>query len=131
MLFRTFKNQKQRSKSGGSAFIEIQFCTMPVESAIEELVEVDNIENWKNDSLYVYIDDDSIFYDEYSHIFDCGTYNNLKTGRVDLHGINYYAPTFTDSIIKKINNEKPTDYEILIEWLNKSKSYNGFYILGL
>lgn len=86
---------------------------------------------WQNDSLYIYIDDDNAFYQEYSRIFDCGTYNNLKTGTVDLCGINYYAPSLTDSIIDRLFKEKPADYEVLMEWLIKSKMYNGFYILGI
>lgn len=31
----------------------------------------------------------------------------------------------------KLQKEKPADYEALIEWLTKSKEYNGFYILGI
>lgn len=131
MLFHTFKSQEERRQYGGSAFIEIQFCNMPVQAAIKELVAVNSIQDWKNDSLYVYIEDDSLFFREYSGIFDCGTYNNMKTGIVDLYGINYYAPSLTDSIIERLNEEKPTDYEILAEWLRKSKEYNGFYILGI
>lgn len=34
-------------------------------------------------------------------------------------------------IIEKINSEKPVGYEILAEWLNIAKNYNGFYILGI
>ncbi len=131
MLFHTFKSQEERRNYGGSAFIEIQFCNMPFQATTKELVAVESIQNWKNDSLYVYIDDDSAFFQEYSRIFDCGTYCNLQTGVVDLYGINYYASSLTDSIIERLHKEKPTDYEILIEWLIKSKSYNGFYILGI
>lgn len=65
------------------------------------------------------------------NIFDCGTYNNLKQGKVDIYGINYYAPFLTDAIIEKISKDKPKDYEVLTEWLHKSKMYNGFYILGI
>lgn len=72
-----------------------------------------------------------MFFQEYSGIFDCGTYNNMKTGIVDLYGINYYAPSLTDSMIERLKKEKPTDYEVLVEWLGKSKAYNGFYILGI
>ena len=131
MLFHTFDSQKERSKYGGSGFIEIQYCNMPPQSAIKELVSVANIKHWKIDSLYVHIDDDNIFYQAYSRIFDCGTYNNLKTGIVDPYGINYYAPTLIESIIEKLNTAKPEDYEILVAWLAKAKSCNGFYILGV
>lgn len=89
-----------------------------------------SIKNWQNDSLYVSFDDLEQFYIEYSHIFNCGVYGNLKTGTVDIFGINYYAPDLIDSI-KSMLKHKPTDYEILIQWLNKAKECNGFYILGI
>lgn len=55
--------------------------------------------------------------------YRCGTYNNLNSGTVDIYGINYYAPPL---IIEKINKHKTT-----VEWLNESKKYNVFYILGI
>lgn len=131
MLFHIFSSQKERRRFGGSAFIEIQFCKLPLGTEIEKLVAVSSITHWQNESLYIYINDENVFYQEYSHIFDCGTYNNLKSGTVDIYGINYYSPSFIDSIIGKILEDKPTDYEVLIEWLTKSKAYNGFYILGI
>jgi len=130
VLFHTFDTQEERRNYGGSAFIEIQFCNMPPQTATKELVAVRSIRNWKNDSLYVHIDDDNTFYQEYGRIFDRGTYNNLKTGPVDIYGINYYAPFLIASIIERLDHEKPVDYEVLIEWLIKAKSHNGFYILG-
>ena len=131
MLFHTFNSQQERRVYGGSAFIEIQFCKCPIGTAVKELVAVDSINNWQNDSLYVYIDDDNTFYREYSSIFDCGIYNNLKSGTVDLYGINYYPPSLTDILIEKIHKDTPIDHQVMIEWLNKAKKYNGFYILGL
>ncbi|MBR2329565.1 MAG: hypothetical protein IKA58_06765 [Clostridia bacterium] len=129
MLFYTFNSQDERRRYGGSAFIEMQFCTLPAGTTIEELVAVDSIKHWLNDSLY--IDDENAFYEAYSHIFDCGVYNNLKRGVVDIYGINYYSPAATDSIIEKVLKDKPQDYEPLLEWLRKAKEYNGFYVLGL
>ena len=129
MLFHTFRSQEERRAYGGSAFMEIQFCKLSERATIKELVTVDNIENWKNDSLY--ISDENIFYLEYSQIFDCGTYNNLQTGIVDIYGINYYAPSVTAQIVEKLHAQKPMDYEVLLDWLNQYKSYNGFYILGI
>lgn len=129
-MFHTFDTQEERRNYGGSAFIEIQFCNMPTQTTIKDLVAVENIQHWEKESLYVYIDDDNVFYQEYSRIFDCGTYNNLKTGPIDMYGINYYAPSLIESIIERLDEEKPVDYEVLIEWLIKSKAYNGFYILG-
>ena len=130
MLFHTFNTQEERRNYGGSAFIEIQFCNMPAQSTTKELVSVEYVQNWKNDSLYVYIDDDNSFCQEYSRIFDCCTYNNLKTGPVDIYGINYCAPSLIESIVERLQQERPLDWEVLHEWLMKSKAYNGFYILG-
>ncbi len=129
MLFHTFHSQEERRAYGGSAFLELQFCRLSANATIQELVAVDSIQNWKNDSLY--ISDENIFYDEYSQIFDCGTYNNLQTGTVDIYGINYYAPSVTAQIIEKLHAQKPMDYEVLLHWLSQSKPYNGFYILGI
>ena len=127
MLFHIFNSQQERREYGGSCFIEFQFCRLPMETPIKELVNSDV--HWQNDSLYV--DDENRFYTEYSKIFDCGIYNNLSSGTVDIYGLNYYSPNVTESIIEKLNDTKPLDYEVLLDWLNKSKEYNGFYILGI
>ena len=129
MLFHTFFSQSERRDFGGSAFIEIQFCKLPVRSSIKSIVDVSSIKNWKNDSLYV--SDENAFYQDYGQIFDCGTYNNLETGPVDLYGINYYPASITDTIIERIRESKPADYTVLIDWLERTKDYNGFYILGV
>ncbi len=131
MLFRTFKNQEERRSCGGSGFIEIQFCGLPERASVKELVSADNIRSWKDDSLYVHGDDNEAFFREYSRIFDCGIYNNLQTGTMDLCGINYHAPNLIDSITEKLWEEKPQDYEVLAAWLVRAKEYKGFYILGL
>ena len=131
MLFHTFSSQEERRKYGGSAFIEIQYCKLPIRTREKMLVAVRSISHWKNDSLYIHVDNIDVFYKEYSSSFDCCIYNNLKTGIIDIFGINYYAPTIIDSLIEKLNKNKPTDYEYLIEWINKAKNYNGFYILGI
>ena len=127
VLFHIFNSQQERREYAGSAFIELQLCALPEGTPIEEIV--DNVTHWKDNSLY--IDDENEFYREYGRIFDCGIYNNLSRGTVDVYGINYYSSDMTDSIIIKINQEKPAEYEILLSWLEKTKEYNGFYILGL
>lgn len=131
MLFHIFSSQEERRKYGGSAFIEIQFCKLPIGAGVKELVAVSSINHWQNDSLYVYIDNTEVFLEEYGHIFTRGIYNNLESGNVDIYGINYYTPALTDSIIEKIRMEKPVDHKIVIEWLKRAKAYNGFYILGI
>ena len=129
MLFHVFDSQEKRKEYGGSALIEIQFCRLPAGASLKDIVAIDAIHHWQNDSLYA--DDDDTFYREYSRIFDCGTYNNLKSGVVDICGINYYAPESIDPIIGKICEEKPLEYEVLANWLYDAKEYNGFYILGI
>ena len=131
MIFHTFSTQDERRNFGGSAFMEIQFCKLPAGTKIKKLVSVHSINHWQNDSLYLHMDDMEKFYQEYSAIFDCGIYNNLESGVVDLYGINYYGLLLINACIEKLCNEKPTDYESLVEWLNKAKQYNGFYILGI
>ena len=129
MLFHVFSSQEERRTFGGSAFIEVQYCKMPYKTKTKKIVAVNSIKNWQNDSLY--INDEATFYQEYSNIFTCGIYNNLKSGIVDIFGINYYEPSLVDSIITKLHKNKPIDYMILVEWLTKAKEYNGFYILGI
>lgn len=128
-LFKSFKTQDERREYAGSALIEIQFCKLPEDILIEEIVSVDVIEHWKNDSLYVV--DQNVFYQQYRDVLAEGTYNNLKTGPVDIYGINYYAPLKIDDIISRIRRMQPEDYNILADWLCKAKSCNGFYILGI
>ena len=129
MVFHMFASQEERRSFGGSAFIEIQFCKIPHGAKVKKIVAVNSINHWQNDSLY--IDDEDTFYQEYGNIFNCGIYNNLKSGTVDIFGINYYAPCLIDSMIAKLQKGKPSDYKTLVEWLKKAKEYNGFYILGI
>ena len=131
MKFYSFSTQEERRRFGGSCFIEIQFCRIKPTAKVKQIVAVSSIEHWQNDSLYVYDDDINSFYDEYSDIFDYGTYNNLCSGKMDVYGINYYPADLINVIIKKINTTKVSDCETIIAWLNKAKSYNGFYILGI
>ncbi|MBE6839315.1 MAG: hypothetical protein E7507_07255 [Ruminococcus sp.] len=126
MLFHTSDFYEEYKSS---CFIELQFCRMPKSSDIKEIVSVDNIENRLDDSLY--ITDENLFYREYSRIFDCGIYNNLNTGVVDIYGINYYPPSEMDTIINRITENNPEDYSALIKWLEKARNFNGFYILGI
>ena len=131
MRFYAFNSQTERRESGGSAFVEIQFCKLPSNSNIKTIVSESKINNWQDDSLYIYIDDMEEFYEEYADIFFGGTHQNLQTGAVDLYGINYYPPILLDRICECICTEKLTDYEVLLKWLDSAKEYNGFYILGI
>lgn len=120
MLFHVFRSQEERRAFGGSAFVEIQFCELPLGTSEKKLVALNSIDHWKNDSLYIYLDDIETFYQAYNPIFDC-----------DINGANYYAPSMIDLFIAKLNTDKPSDYKLLAHWLNKAKQHNGFYILGI
>lgn len=128
-MFYTFTSQEERRRVGGSCFIEFQFCKLPIDTKINKIVSVDSINNWLNDSLY--ISDENYFYEEYKNIFDYGIYSNLERGIVDIYGINYYSPKLIEVIINRILKRTPPDYKKLVEWLEKAKAYNGFYILGI
>ena len=129
MLFHSFNTQDERRTFGGSDFLELQFCEHKSGTSIKRIV--DKIENWRNDSLYVSGDDMDTFYGCYKDVFKNGTYNNLKSGEIDLCGINYYSPEQVEEMIKAIEENKPKDYIIVLEWLNKAKEFNGVYILGV
>lgn len=126
-LFHKFNSQEDRRNFGGSYFIELQFCRLPKGTENKKLFS--DIRHWQNDSLYIC--DDDLFYREYSGIFNCGIYHNLKTGIVDIYGLNYYPPELTDALIKRITEKSPEDGNTLLEWLSKAKNYNGFYVLGV
>ncbi len=131
MLFHSFNSPEERRAFGGSAFMEIQFCDMPLQAPLKRIVSLNHIRHWRNDSLYVHADDMEIFYQEYSRIFDSGVFSNLKTGTIDLFGLNYYSPALIESVIEKLDREEPRDYKELMAWLVKSRAHNGVYILGI
>ncbi len=128
-MFYHFDSQEERRMAGGSAFIEMQFCKKPYGTKIEEIVSVDNIDHWRDDSLY--IADESTFFIEYGRVFDGGVYHNLESGPVDVYGINYYAPSEVEEIIGRLLADDPEPDEMLLSWLEEAIEYNGFYILGL
>ena len=128
-LFHTFSSQEERREYGGSAFIEIQFCKLAADTPVREIIKSGCKNHWMNDSLYV--DEENRFFREYANILDCGIYENMESGKVDIFGINYYSPDVVESIMKRIDDAKPADHEVFHEWLDRSKQYNGFYILGI
>jgi len=131
IIFHRFSSKEERRAYGGSAFIELQFCNLPSGTRIKKIVSVRAITHWKDDSLYIHVDDIDLFYQNYSPVFNCGTYNNLRTGPVDLYGINYYAPEQIEFLLGRILDKKPSDYEVLVDWLTKARAFNGFYVLGV
>ena len=129
MLFHSFNTQDERRAFGGSDFLELQFCQHKSGTSIKRIVN--KLENWRNNSLYISGDDMDTFYSCYKDVFKNGTYNNLKSGDIDFFGINYYSSEKVDEMIKTIEEKKPKDYIIVLEWLNKAKEFNGIYILGV
>ena len=109
----------------------MQYCRWKPGTEIERIISVDAIENWKDDSLYIYGDDDNKFISHYGNIFTGGVYNNGKSGVVDIYGINYYSQELTELILEQVKGMKLFNDPILLGWLETAKKYNGFYILGL
>ena len=131
MLFHTFSSQDERRQFGGSDFIELQYCRIRQGAEIGEILSVQAIEHWKNDSLYIFGDDMDAFFAQYCKIFSKGIYNNRECGGVDLLGINYYSPEQTALMTEAIKRETPADSQRLLDWLDGGKQYNGFYVLGV
>lgn len=130
-MFHIFKTNEDRRQFGGSGFIEIQYCRLSSNTKLRKIVSVNNIQNWVDDSLYIFLDDIDSFINSYGSILNMGTYNNMRKGFVDVYGINYYTVEDVKNLIVRISQEKPIDYKILLEWLSKADQYNGIYILGI
>lgn len=130
-MFLSFDNQEARRAFGGSRFAELAYCKLKPGASIRKILSSRSIPNWQNDGLFIYLDDLECFYSEYAEIFGDGIYNNHKSGRMDLFGINYYPPIRLKEIIRKIEDRKPLDYAVVSEWLKKGVSFNGFYVLGI
>jgi len=131
LLFLTFNSQEERREFGGSDFIELQYCRLPPRTELKEIVSVDAVRHWENDSLYIYGDDMDMFYSTYGAIITGGIYSNMERGPIDPYGINFYAQEQTSQIIERIEAELPPDYQILLDWLKAGRRYIGFYILGV
>lgn len=131
LLFLTFNSQEERRKFGGSNFIELQYCRLPPRTKIKEIVSVNAIRNWENDSLYICGDNMDMFYSSYGTIITGGIYNNMERGPVDLFGINFYSQEQISQIIERIKAEIPPEYQIILKWLKEGREYVGIYILGI
>lgn len=129
-MFHRFASFEDSRKFGGSAFIEFQYCKLERGIEIGKIISIKTINHWQDDSLYVYVDDIDEFYRHYADIFNDGIYNNLKAGKIDFCGINYYPQQQLLNIIDTIEEQKPLYYAVLFEWLKQGINYNGFYVLG-
>ena len=128
-MFHSFKNQDERRKFGGSAFIELQYCTLRSGTTLKKIIK--SHKHWLDSSLYIYFDDIESFCLNYGEIFFGGTYQNLQSGGVDVYGINYYSPVLLKDIIMKIEEQKPLEYTVILEWLKNAENFNGFYLFGI
>ena len=45
-MFHSFKTQEERRACGGSAFIEIQFCDIPLKTPAKNLAAGGHIQHW-------------------------------------------------------------------------------------
>lgn len=130
-MFCSFKNMKENIILSGAPLIELQYCKLNKKSKTKKIVSANKINFLKDDSLYLSIDDTEKFDINYGDIIYGGTYSNLKSGKVDWFGVNYFSLQQLVDIIDKIEEYKPLDYEILLDWLKQGLNYNGFYILGV
>lgn len=126
-----FPSQEERIRFGGSDFIELQYCRLSCGASLREILSLDSIQHWKNDSLYVSGDDMDIFDQHYGHVFAGGTYHNQAIGPMDLLGINFYSREQAVCILNRIQLERPPDYQTFENWLRKGQHYIGFYVLGV
>jgi len=130
-VFHHFESKKARRAFGGSAFIEIQYCKLKPSASIRKIVSLSSLPFWENDGLYIYVGDIDCFLSNYAEIFENGVLSNFTAGSIDEFGTNYYPPSQLNEIMRKINERKPLDYEVLLEWLKQGIAYNGIYILGI
>lgn len=126
-MFLKFQSQEERRQYGGSCFIELQFCRSSATEALEDILK--RYAHWENDSLYVHGDEP--LYTVYSSIFGNGIHPNMTESFFDTCGVTYYKPRLIEGIIERALQLKPEGYELLVDWLNETKNYNGFYILGV
>jgi hypothetical protein len=122
---------KYSQKSKRSDYLEFQICEMNIDTAINDIISVANITHWKESSLYVSVDDLDNFINEYGKYFYGGIQGNATQAEIDLYGINYFSLDKTVKILTDISLNQPKDFQILIEFLERAKLKNGFYVLGI
>ena len=126
-MFLKFRSQEERRQYGGSCFFELQFCRSAADQSLEDILHQSSY--WEDDSLYVH--GDKPLYSVYGSIFGKGVHPDMTEGYLDSWGITYYKSDLIDVIIERAAQSKPEGYEVLIEWLDEARNYNGFYILGV
>ncbi len=79
-MFLKFNSNEERRAYGGSCFIEIQYCKLPLDTSARKIVSINAIGHWNLTSMYVYDDELANFYNEYKNILNNGLYNNMNEG---------------------------------------------------
>lgn len=120
---------EKNKKAGG--YGEFQYCNKNL--PIKELLDYENIENWKDDSLYIeYATHTSdLFWEYYLPLLKNAYIDENKIG-FDDYGDNYYTPKQTLDLYNSVkNNKNLPDREVLLKWLKVAiEQSNGFYFLG-
>lgn len=112
----------------GSAYFEFQYCKKDL--PLKKLVKPGGYGFWEKDSILVHIDDDTFFENYLKYLEPTNAPNG--TTEFCYYGINYYTKEQTLSIVKRIKEDKPKEFEIVVAWLEKAiTDYNGFYFLGI
>lgn len=124
-----FLDSQTRKRLGGSGYFEFQFCKK--HGSVRKLAQGKPYQAWLEDSLYVYMDYDTILFREYGQYLNEPTTPNGEHA-FDYWGINYYTKKQTETILAQIRQDAPFESERLIPWLEQAKDrYNGFYLLGI
>ena len=89
----------------------------------------------REECLYVSISNDAAFFKEYLKYLEPTRTPDGGT-KFDGCGINNYTKEQAETMLKRIKADKPREYEILANWLEKVISddnplVNGFYIQGV
>jgi hypothetical protein len=118
-------------KRNTSSYYEFQYCKEDQPPEILVTPEYYGKHHFLPDSLLIYIDDDERFFPLYIDYLT-PTHSPDGLGRFLSYGVNYYDREQTENMIKRISEDKPLQYKILVDWLEKAAhEYNGFYFLGL
>ncbi|MBR2971027.1 MAG: hypothetical protein IKC48_04460 [Clostridia bacterium] len=130
------KNFIQKSKNmfvpclqrKGSAYYEFQYCK---KKGSPKRLANKGYRHWAKDSIVVHVDEGDAFFDSYLGYLECTNAPNGTTQFSEC-GVNYYTKEQARCMEEKIKEDKPKDFEALIEWLDKAATdYNGFFFLGL
>ncbi len=113
---------------GGTCCYEFQYCK---KNGSQEKMAKKGWGYWLTDSLLVSADFDDVFFDQYFKYLKT-PYSPDGSNCFDEFGMNYYSKEMTQKIIEQLNEDKPKEYQTLVEWLQKATDqYNGFYFCGI